>query len=165
MSDCLLLDNVVGILELEVVQMGRASQMRKLCRDYRKSGLERGEKGQRRFPLEEAMEEADLGYEEDEDECEEATGIYAEMKQKGMTLDEFRERFSEELEVIKVGQIEVASGGVDIKTPRYEGLGLIIRHQLEKDFEMFPFPDAEDPKARVPSEVFDYLSSLSSTFL
>ena len=165
MSDCFLLDNVVEVLELEVVGVGEAKRRKKLDLNYGKPRPEKEkEKEQRRSPWEEAMEEADLGYEEeDEDEYERATGIYAEMKKKGMTLDEFKERFSEELEVIEVGQITMKWGGSksDIEM-RYRGPALIVKHQLEKGSEAFPFSDAEDPEVRVPSEVFDYLSSLDN---
>lgn len=160
----LLLNDVVGILELEVAEIGKASRRKKLRLNYGKPGSEKEKREQRKSPLEEALEEAveetDLGYEEDEDEYEEVIGIYAEMKEKGMTLDEFRERFVGELEVVEIGQIEIAWGGLDIETSKYKGLGLIIRHQLEEDCQLFPFSDAENPKAKVPSEVFDYLSSL-----
>ena len=159
--------------------MGEAKRRKKLDPNYGKPRPgEEEKKEQRRLSLEKtleealekvfegALEEAGFGYGEDEeDEDERATGIYAEMKKKGMTLDEFKERFSEELEVIEVGQVKMKWGGSksDIEM-RYRGPALIVKHQLEKDSEAFPFSDADDPEAKVPSEVFDYLSSLSSLY-
>ena len=149
--------------------MGKASRRRKLHRDYRKFGLKREEKEKQGISsLEISIRDTGLryrSYQEGEDEYKaEATGIYAEMKERGMTLDEFKETFSEELGVIKVEQIEIYWESLDIKIAGYKGLGLIIKHKLEENSEIFPFPNAEDSSAKIPSEVFDYLSPLLSFY-
>ena len=102
-------------------------------------------------------------YEEGEGEYEEAIGIYAEIKERGMTLGQFRESFSGELEVIRVGLVGITWEGSDVEL-EYTGPALTVKHQLEKYPEGFPFPDFEDTEAEVPSEVFDYLSYLSSLY-
>ena len=131
--------------------VGQAKRRKELVPNYGKPGLKRGSGLNYRK------------YEEGEGEYEKAVEIYAEMKERGMTLDQFRKRFSEELEVIRVGLVGITWEGSDVEL-EYTGRALIVKHQLEKDPEAFPFSDADDPEAKVPSEVFDYFSSLSSLY-
>lgn len=84
---------------------------------------------------------------------EEMAAYLNELKARKMGLEEFRQEFGEELDILelRIGSIFLSQTG------HYEGQVLAVRSAGEGyPPYLFPMPDADAP---VPDEVFDYLAS------
>lgn len=81
------------------------------------------------------------------------------LKSEKMTLQQFRESFSQELDLIEIYpdvEITLVSSG---KQWQYRGPALAVRAIGKHGHaNCFPFPDANQPDAPIPPEVFDYLA-------
>jgi hypothetical protein len=88
---------------------------------------------------------------------EEMVAYLNELKARKMGLEEFRQEFGEELDILELSEGSMTTHSVGSAPSTYEGQVLAIRYRGKTGpAEMFPMPEASGP---VPDDTFDYLAS------
>lgn len=78
-----------------------------------------------------------------------------EMKARNLTLEEFKQEFSGELDTIEITEGYIRSYEGD-RVVEYEGKTLAVRQRgYSGPADLIPFPNADDPTSPVPPEVYD----------
>jgi len=88
---------------------------------------------------------------------EETVAYLNELKARKMGLEEFRQEFGQDLDIIEISEGTITSDTLDSEASTYKGQVLAVRYGGKSGpAEMFPMPNASGP---VPDDVFDYLAS------